>query len=399
VGGYTSTVVPDDATIIRVKSTGTCTTYDDYTLASQTPTPTPTAVAQTPTPTPTAVAQTPTPTPTTDIGQCYVYLVQSTVTQSSYGVRYTPPEQGSRDENFSMMLNISGTDVSEFRICSTVEPTLLDYTQGSPTGIGQVDGITRTGPNGSCSSILDCSGASQTPTPTPTAPEFIPATYDCINGNCIEAEGSGGTYSSLSACQADCVDPCFIEGTNITLADGSQVLIETLQVGDILKSFAIDTLPLYSDDNTVLTTWSTENLTGTLSTATIMSITPVQVSEIVVINDLLKTTPDHRHLVKHDGVWSFVMASKVVVGDIMVDINNNEVEVTSVETQEVEKTVYKMDVETLDVFYAENILTHNIKPSGDTWDCTPQGCVAAVDGDYATLADCQNAPCIQGPTP
>jgi hypothetical protein len=54
-GGYTSTVVPDEATIIRVKSTGTCTTYDDYTLASQTPTPTPT---------PTAVAQTPTPTPT-----------------------------------------------------------------------------------------------------------------------------------------------------------------------------------------------------------------------------------------------------------------------------------------------------------------------------------------------
>jgi hypothetical protein len=34
---------------------------------------------------------------------------------------------------------------------------------------------------------------------------------------------------------------------------------------------------------------------------------------------------------------------------------------------------------------------------GDTWDCTPQGCVQAVDGDYATLQDCQNAPCVQGP--
>lgn len=199
--------------------------------------------------------------------------------------------------------------------------------------------------------------------------EPTPATYDCFNGNCIEAEGGGGTYSSLSACQADCTaNPCFIEGTNITLADGSQVLIETLQVGDVLKSFAIDTLSLYSDDNTVLTTWNTETLTGTESTASITSITPVQVSEIVVINDLLKTTPDHRHLVKHDGVWSFVIASNVIVGDIMIDINNNEVEVTSVETQEVEKTVYKMDVETLDVFYAENILTHNIK-NPDTYWC------------------------------
>jgi hypothetical protein len=199
--------------------------------------------------------------------------------------------------------------------------------------------------------------------------EPSPATYDCFNGNCIEVEGLGGEFSTLSACQADCTaNPCFIEGTNITLADGSQVLIETLQVGDVLKSFAIDTLSLYSDDNTVLTTWNTETLTGTESTASITSITPVQVSEIVVINDLLKTTPDHRHLVKHDGVWSFVIASNVIVGDIMIDINNNEVEVTSVETQEVEKTVYKMDVETLDVFYAENILTHNIK-NPDTYWC------------------------------
>jgi len=53
VGGYTSTVVPDAATIIRVKSTGTCTTYDDYTLTAPTATPTATPTP-TPTPTPTA---------------------------------------------------------------------------------------------------------------------------------------------------------------------------------------------------------------------------------------------------------------------------------------------------------------------------------------------------------
>jgi hypothetical protein len=179
------------------------------------------------------------------------------------------------------------------------------------------------------------------------------------------ADGSCGTYDDpITANSTDCgyVNPCFIEGTNITLADGSQVLIETLQVGDVLKSFAIDTLPLYSDDESVLTTWNTETLSGTESTAAIVSITPVQVSEIVVINDLLKTTPSHKHLVKRDGVWSFVSAYNVVVGDIMLDINNEEVEITSVEVQQVEQTVYKMDVETLDVFYAENILTHNVKP-------------------------------------
>jgi len=227
-------------------------------------------------------------------------------------------------------------------------------------------------------------------------PEPTIYTYDCASGTCTQVQGTGGQYISLSACQSACVNPCFIEGTNITLADGSQVLIETLQVGDVLKSFAIDTLPLYSDDETVLTTWSTESLTGTSSTASITSITPTQVSEIVVINDLLKTTPNHKHLVKHDGVWSFVSAYNVVVGDIMLDVNNNEVAITSVEIQEVEKTVYKMDVETLDVFYAENMLTHNVKPidSDGTYSCSGGGCVAAVGGQYATLSEC-NASCYQ----
>jgi hypothetical protein len=236
---------------------------------------------------------------------------------------------------------------------------------------------------------------------TTVDPEPTIYTYDCFNGACIEVEGTGGTFSNLEDCEADCtVNPCFIEGTNITLADGSQVLIETLQVGDVLKSFAIDTLPLYSDDETVLTTWNTETLTGIGSTASIVSITPVQVSEIVVINNLLKTTPNHKHLVKHDGVWSFVSAYMVVVGDIMLDINNNEFEITSVELQQVETVVYKMDVETLDVFYAENVLTHNIKPddSDGTYNCSGGGggCVAAVSGAYQTLSEC-NAACQQVP--
>ena len=269
-------------------------------------------------------------------------------------------------------LTTSSTAAGPFNISGTTSGGALNGVSIA-TGISKatlltghpISNISETITGGTIASTGTC-----TTTDTWLANDPLPTiyTYNCVNGSCIEVEGTEGTYNSLSACQSACVNPCFIEGTNITLVDGSQVLIETLQVGDVLKSFAIDTLPLYSDDETVLTTWNTETLTGTLSTATIMSITPVQISEIVVINDLLKTTPDHRHLVKHDGVWSFVIASNVVVGDIMIDINNNEVEVTSVDTQEVEKTVYKMDVETLDVFYAENILTHNIK-NPDTYYC------------------------------
>ena len=51
----------------------------------------------------------------------------------------------------------------------------------------------------------------------------------------------------------------------------------------------------------------------------------------------------------------------VNVGDVMYDINNNEVDVVSVTSDNNYYRIYEMDVENLDVFYAEGILTHNYK--------------------------------------
>ena len=301
---------------------------------------------------------------------------------------------------FTLTGGSSSTDAGPFNISGTTNANVVSSLATGVTKIQLTTGYTINGVNDAITGgTIASTGTCTNTIPWTTAdPEPTIYTYNCVNGSCIEVEGTEGTYISLSACQANCIsNPCFIEGTNITLSDGSQVLIETLQVGDVLKSFAIDTLPLYSDDETVLTTWNIETLTGTDSTASIVSITPVQVSEIVVINNLLKTTPNHRHLVKHDGVWSFVSAYNVVVGDTMIDINNNEVEIISVEVQEVEKTVYKMDVETLDVFYAENILTHNIKPGGDgSYECSGGTCVEAVGGTYLSLFACQSG-CNQTP--
>jgi len=146
------------------------------------------SLCEQPTPTPTSVVQTPTPTPTlSGSGQCYVYQVQSTVSQSNYGVRYTPPGLSSRDELFNQMLAIDGGSYSEFRICSTVDPTLLDYTLGYAVGVGSVEGITRTGPLGLCTNNFDCSPSS--------------TNYCCDGGECIECLDG---FSSFEDCQAAC---------------------------------------------------------------------------------------------------------------------------------------------------------------------------------------------------
>lgn len=56
----------------------------------------------------------------------------------------------------------------------------------------------------------------------------------------------------------------------------------------------------------------------------------------------------------------------VKVGDVMYDVNNNEVDVVSVTSDNNYYRIYEMDVENLDVFYAEGILTHNNKLPDDT---------------------------------
>ena len=145
---------------------------------TETPTPTPTSTTvvdatSTPTPTPTTIpptsTPTPTPSPTTELGQCYTYILDH-LSDTSYGVSYKPVGGTTLNVQFS---SISPEQISDgvfaYSVCTTVEPTLLN-TSSWPvyTSIGQTNGITRSGPNGSCSNNLSCFAPTPTPTPTPS---------------------------------------------------------------------------------------------------------------------------------------------------------------------------------------------------------------------------------------
>jgi len=110
------------------------------------------------TPTPT-----PTPTQTQGDGYCYSYEVSDTVNQNDYGVRYTDPNVGtSQDVKFNMLAGIDDNGFTTFNICSTVDPTLLDYTIAppNPTGVGSVPGVARFGGLTPCTSSLGCTSSS-----------------------------------------------------------------------------------------------------------------------------------------------------------------------------------------------------------------------------------------------
>ena len=90
-------------------------------------------------------------------------------------------------------------------------------------------------------------------------------------------------------------------------------------------------------------------------------------------NGLIITTPHHLHIVKKSGKWVARQAQTVAVGDYLYHITDGEILVTSV-TEDIttEYTVYKLDVEPNDVFFANGILTHNAK--GECGEGGPSVC-------------------------
>lgn len=176
-------------------------------------------------------------------------------------------------------------------------------------------------------------------------------TYRYWDGNAFTGTYSCGTSGG----------GCFIAGTEIILSDNTVKVIEDLQIGDQLTSYNIEGLPLYSDDQNVLSTWNTSNIQGDYTTATVVNIEPFSTDKIININGLLQTTPNHRHLVKVGDIWSFIEAKDIKVGDILRNYNNEEVVVETVSEEIGDFTAYTLDVEDVDLFYGNGILTHNIK--------------------------------------
>jgi hypothetical protein len=164
------TLAPDGTTHIKIKSTGAGCNYETTPILisniptpSPTPTVTPTATptaTPTVTPTPTTTSTiTPTPTSTQIAGECYTITVSTTVNQDNYGIRFTDPNVGAiQSVKFNMLPDQGdGASYALFYICSTDDPTLLDYTGGSAYGVGSISGVTKSIPTGSCESSFDCS--------------------------------------------------------------------------------------------------------------------------------------------------------------------------------------------------------------------------------------------------
>ena len=150
---------------------------------------------------------------------------------------------------------------------------------------------------------------------------------------------------------------CLVSDTIITLSDGSTKLIQDIQVDDVLKSIDVSGMPQPADE---WYSWSSDTLNYVDSTSTVISVTIYEFDSVVNINNgRLIATDTHNHVVKQNGVWYIRTTSELNVGDVLLDIDNTEFEITSLVTITEPTTVYDVNVNNSNLYFANNVLTHN----------------------------------------
>jgi len=177
----------------------------------------------------------------------------------------------------------------------------------------------------------------------------------------FDAAGNYSNYTSITSWKTDPIK-CFVEGTLISLSNGTQKPIEKLQIDELLLSDKINTL---NDTNDVkeLYKWSSSHLLENRVTAPITHIEQKTAYETIIINNgLLEATPLHSQLIQRDGIWKFIPIGEVIVGDNLYGIDKKIIPITSVAINREKRNIYPMSLSPSHTYFANGILTHNIKP-------------------------------------
>jgi len=186
--------------------------------------------------------------------------------------------------------------------------------------------------------ILGACNIDPTPLPTPNRTIYPTATPN--------SGGGGG---------------CLIEGTLVKLSNGTETTIESLTIGMELSSMIIGNMPdEYNSE--ALMQWSQTNPTLSNTSATVTQNTEHLVNSILSFNNgLLVSSEDHIHIIKRNSIWFVIKAADILVGDSFINQNGSEQVINSIVKSSGSFKVYKLDVESNDVYIANGIITHNYK--------------------------------------
>jgi hypothetical protein len=183
-------------------------------------------------------------------------------------------------------------------------------------------------------------------------------TYGIVSGsvdlsggtNAVPSEsGSNAIFNLINKNWIVNVNACLIGSTIITMSDHTNKLIKDLKVNDKLLSY--------------------DNYTKSYTEVTVTDISVYNSVVYNINNGLLVASPTHNHYVKPKNKWynSIIPNNRwhvkttieLNVGDFFVDINKNEIKITSINKEPDLFEVYNLKVSGNHLYYANNVLTHN----------------------------------------
>lgn len=155
-----------------------------------------------------------------------------------------------------------------------------------------------------------------------------------------------GNYWCDNNCST-CYGGCFIAGTKVTLSDGSQMNIEDIEPGQLVKTFDTD-----------------ENIVSEGFVGDIVELQQDKLVKITLSNDhVITTTPEHPFYVSNreeEGFWT--VAEDIAIDDDLLKLDGSSISVTTIETIEESATVYNLvAVSDFNNFFVDGILVHNKK--------------------------------------
>lgn len=134
---------------------------------------------------------------------------------------------------------------------------------------------------------------------------------------------------------------CFLAGTMIEMADGSQKKIEEIEKGDMIKTF-INPVSRQKDNGEVIETFHHV------------------INDYLIINNSLKVTPDHLIFSNN----RFIEAYALKVGDWLLRSNGQKEFIKTIYRENKTVNVYNFTVDPQHTYFAEGYYVHNEKGGG-----------------------------------
>ena len=162
-------------------------------------------------------------------------------------------------------------------------------------------------------------------------------------------------------------DFCLLFGTKVLLANGTEINVEDLNVGDTIKSWVPDGLPDETLDgsDTGETEWRffiKNTLSGTEQNVVVSDLTFNFASGYYSINDgLIQSTGTHPLYVFDSEIekYKFKNVENILIGDKLIMNDGIEVLVNNIEQVTADVEIVTINVEESDVYLANGVISHN----------------------------------------